>query len=284
MNIKEIKSIELSSFTTSITGIATLFSIIAVIIISAFLALLVPGTESLIIYLIPTVIVGTLMYTIYSSFCEGFLYNILTKKLKTVAISIEDNKIVKISTTETAIIVAIITTIQAILLYLVSVLILPITLTSIMQTLMLTGQQTLAYSIYQFVMIISQPTTILLMIFAVFIVTFVFTLIGADIYNIIAKRGRCVELELSENNGLTQIDSLNSLKVAIVCAIIFGIFGIITGILNIVSGGSISTLFGHVLGGFVGGFIEAYLFCVFYNFLAGKLDKIKLELIDLKIN
>lgn len=97
------------------------------------------------------------MYSIYNSFCQGLIYNVLAKRLKTIAVIIKDGKeIVKISTTETATMTGIILTIQFILIYLVSVFILPLLLTSVIQTLMYTGQSTLAYGIYQLLGILSQ--------------------------------------------------------------------------------------------------------------------------------
>lgn len=284
-DIKELKSIELSSYTTMVTGITVLFSIITAILISIGIAALMPSGSGVIIYLIPTIIVGVFMYTIYNSFSQGLFYNLLAKKLKTIAVIIEDGKeIAKISTTETATMVALISTIQFILLYLVSVLVLPLLFTSVIQTLMFTGQATLAYGIYQLLAILSQPTTILMLIFGTFIITFVFVLIGAYIYNILAKKGRGVILNLGNEGGLTAIESIEPLKLAIAFAIICGILSLIVGIISIISGGSIANLIGNVLGGFVGGFIEFYLIAIFYNFLAPKIGKIKLELIDFKIN
>lgn len=284
-DIKELKSIELSSYTTMVTGITVLFSIITAILISIGIAALMPSGSGVIIYLIPTIIVGVFMYTIYNSFSQGLFYNLLAKKLKTIAVIIEDGKeIAKISTTETATMVALISTIQFILLYLVSVLVLPLLFTSVIQTLMFTGQATLAYGIYQLLAILSQPTTILMLIFGTFIITFVFVLIGAYIYNILAKKGRGVILNLGNEGGLTAIESIEPLKLAIAFAIICGILSLIVGIISVISGGSIANLIGNVLGGFVGGFIEFYLIAIFYNFLAPKIGKIKLELIDFKIN
>lgn len=284
-DIKELKSIELSSYTTMVTGITVLFSIITAILISIGIAALMPSGSGVIIYLIPTIIVGVFMYTIYNSFSQGLFYNLLAKKLKTIAVIIEDGKeIAKISTTETATMVALISTIQFILLYLVSVLVLPLLFTSVIQTLMFTGQATLAYGIYQLLAILSQPTTILMLIFGTFIITFVFVLIGAYIYNILAKKGRGVILNLGSEGGLTAIESIEPLKLAIAFAIICGILSLIVGIISVISGGSIANLIGNVLGGFVGGFIEFYLIAIFYNFLAPKIGKIKLELIDFKIN
>ena len=210
---------------------------------------------------------------------------IFEKKQAEVIFALEDGKeIAKISTTETATMIALISTIQFILLYLVSVLVLPLLFTSVIQTLMFTGQATLAYGIYQLLAILSQPTTILMLIFGTFIITFVFVLIGAYIYNILAKKGRGVILNLGNEGGLTAIESIEPLKLAIAFAIICGILSLIVGIISVISGGSIANLIGNVLGGFVGGFIEFYLIAIFYNFLAPKIGKIKLELIDFKIN
>lgn len=284
-DVKELKSIELTSFTTMATGIAVLFSIIAAIIFAIIIGATVPNGIGVVIYLIPTIIIGTLMYNIYNNFFEGFMYNVLAKKLKTIAVAIEGGKeIVKISTSETATMVSIIVTIQFILLYLVSLFILPLTLSSMVQTLMYTGQSSLAYGIYQLLNLISQPTTILILIFGTFIITFVFVLLGTYIYNIMAKSGRGIVLNLSEENGLTVIDSIDSLKLGIMFAVISGILSLITALISLVSGGNLPSLIGSILGGFVGGFIEFYLMGLFYNFLAPKLGKIKIELIDYVIN
>lgn len=285
VEIKELRSIDLSSFTTITAGIAVLFSIIVAVVVSIFIALAIPSGSGIIPYLIPTIIVGTFMFTIYNAFCDGLLYNLLAKKLKTVAVAInEGGEIAKISTTETATMVSVILTIQVILLYLVSSLVLPLLLSSVMQTLMFSGQQAIAYSIYQSLMVISQPVTIGIFIFGTFIISFIFVLLGTYIYNILAKNGRGVVLNLSSENGLTSIDSIDKTKFAIVFAIIGGLLSLIFGIIMVFSGAPITTLIGSVLRGFVGGFIEAYLVAAFYNFLAQKLGKLKIELIDFKIN
>jgi hypothetical protein len=280
---KELKSIELGSFTTISAGIAVLFSIISAILFSILAIALIPNGANFAIYLIPTIIVGSFMLSIYSAFSEGLFYNLLAKKLKTVAIELNDNEIVKISTTETAMMVSIILTIQVILLYLVSLFTLPILLTSIIQTLTYSGQQMAAYSIYQLLIVLSQPATIGIIIFGTFIISFVFVLIGTYIYNILGKNGKGAVLNLSTENSMTSIDSIDSLKLAIAFAIISGILNLILAIIMMISGAPITTAIGNVIGGFVGGFIEAYLVGLFYNFLAPKLGKLKIELIDFKI-
>ena len=281
-NVKELRSIDLASYTTLSTAISVVFSIIAAIIIAVGIYALVPAGQSVIIYLIPTLIVGTFMYGIYNSFCQGMLYNLLSKKLRNIAVELNDGEILKISTTESAIMASIILTIQVILLYLASVLILPMMLGSVMQTLMLSGEETVAYSIYQLIFVVSQPTTIAIIIFGTFIITFVFVLIATFIYNFIASKGRGIKLNLSNDNNLTSIDSIEPLKFAIAFAIIEGILNLIIGVISVVSGSGVVNLVANVLGGFVGGFIIAIIIAVVYNFLSQKLGKIKIELIDLQ--
>lgn len=280
-DLKELKSIELSSFTTILTGIEVIFALIFSIIISIAIIAFVPEGVSLAIYMIPTIVVGTLMYGTYKNFFEGFLYNTLSKKLKTVNITIRDGKeIAEISTTETAIMYSIIITIEFILLYLVSVFLLPIFLSSIMQTLAMTGQLAIAYSIYQFLSIISQPTTILILIFGTFIISFVFTLLGTFIYNIFANTGRGAIVELSSENNMTVIESIAPLKLAIACTVVIGILNVIFNIIMLITGYPPITVVQSIVSGFISAFISAFLIAVFYNFLSPMLGKLKLELID----
>ena len=280
--LKELKSIELSSFTTILTGIEIIFAIIFSIIISIAIIAFVPQGVSLAIYMIPTIVVSTLMYGTYKNFFEGFLYNTLSKKLKTINIVIKDGKeIAEISTTETAIMCSIIITIEFILLYLVSVFIMPIFLTSIMQTLAMTGQMAVAFTIYQFLSIISQPTTILILIFGIFIISFVFILLGAFIYNIFANTGRGAVVKLSSENNMTVIESIAPLKLAIVSTVVIGILNVIFNIIMLITGYAPITVVESIVSGFIGAFICGFLIAAFYNFLSPMLGKLKLELIQL---
>lgn len=81
-----------------------------------------------------------------------------------------------------------------------------------------------------------------MLIFGTFIITFVFVLIGTHIYNFLAKSGRGVVLNLSEDNGLTVIDSIDTMKLAIAFALISGILSIITGLISVFSGSNINAL------------------------------------------
>ena len=280
-NIKEIHSIELTSFTTVLTTILVIFSIIATLILSVAIIAVIPTGGNLVIYLIPTIIVGTFMFGIYNTFSEGLIYNLLSSKLKRIAIKLNGNEVRRISTSETAIMISIITTIEFILLYLVSVFTLPMLLTSVMETLIYTGQQGIAYSLYQIFVMISSPTTIALFIFGTFIITFIFTLLGTYIYNFIASKGRGIILNLSKENNLTLIDSIDTLRLAVVCGITNGVLSLISAIINIISGTNVMTGVTSIFASLIIGFIGGYLLAFIYNLITPKIGKIKLELLDL---
>ena len=278
---KELKSLDLASYTIISTAIAVLFSIIFSIVIVIAIGVSSPQAMGGVIFIIPTIIVGALMYTIYNAFCQGYLYNLLTQKLNSIKIAFRDDKeIVKVSTVETAIVISMIITIQVILVYLVSVFLFPLLLNSLIQTLMYSGQQLMAYSVYQFMMLLSQPFTIAMIIFGTFIISFVFVLLGCYIYNILASSGRGAIVNLSNKDGMTAIDSIDVLKLAIVFAVVGGVLNLILALITLVSGGNIMTLVINVIVGFVGAFVNGALLAIFYNFLAPKLGKLKLELID----
>ena len=280
-SVKELKSVDLSSYTIISTAIAVLFAIISSIVIVIAIGATSPSNIGISAYLVSTIIVGTLMYNTYNSFCQGFLYNILAKKLNAIQIAFKDDKeIVKVSTTSTAIIIAMIMTIQVILLYLVSVFLFPLLLNAMMQTLMYSGQQVLAYSLYQFLYLLSQPTTVAMIIFGTFIITFVFVLLGCYIYNILASTGRGAIVNLSKKDNMTSVESVDMLKLAIVFAVVAGILNLVLALISLISGGEITTAIGNIIGGFIGAFIEGALLAAFYNLLAPKLGKLKLELID----
>ena len=279
--LKELKSVDLASYTIISTAIAVLFSIISSIVIVIAIGVSSPQAMGGVIFIIPTIIVGALMYTIYNAFCQGYLYNLLTQKLNSIKIAFKDDKeIIKVSTVETAIVISMIITIQVILVYLVSVFLFPLLLNSLIQTLMYSGQQLMAYSVYQFMMLLSQPFTIAMIIFGTFIISFVFVLLGCYIYNILASSGRGAIVNLSNEDGMTAIDSIDVLKLAIVFAVVGGVLNLILALITLVSGGNIMTLVINVIVGFVGAFVNGALMAIFYNFLAPKLGKLKLELID----
>ena len=280
VSMKEFKSIDLASFTIVSTGIAVLFAIIIAIIAAIGLLIVSTGDIGTLIYIIPTIIVGTFMIGIYRYFTDGLFFNLVSNKLKNIKVSLNGGELLKISPIETATITATVATIQIVLVYLASILILPLMISTVVQTLMLAGQQLIAYELYQLMFLITQPTTVLIFIIGTFVITFVSTLIAVYIYNLLASKGRGIVFELSQENGMTVIDSISMMNFAINIAIIGGLLSLIMGIISLISGGDIIGLIGNVISSIISGFVSAALIAIFYNLLAPKIGKIKLELID----
>ena len=277
-DIKTLKSIDITSYTIIVTGIGVLFSILLSILLIIGIGIVSSESIGIVAYIIPTIIVGTLMCSIYHRFMEGYLYNLLTKKLNPITFELKDGKeITKISTVPTALIVAIISTIFTILLLAIGIFVIPLILSAIIQILMFSELTVLAYILYQVSMILMQPSIIAMIIIGSFIVTFVFTLIAIYIYNFIGSKGRGVIIDLSNNTTLNSIEPV-SLIIALTAVSL--IFNIILAIITLISGGDATQALGNIIGGLISGVVGGGLIAIFYNFLAPKLGELKVELID----
>lgn len=282
MVTKKLKSIELTSFTIMGTGINTLFSIISALILIIATTALIPNSFSVMIYVLPTIVFGTIIISIFHYFATGYLYNILSKKLKTVTFDIEeDGRISKISALPTALMMAIISLIMFLVIYLSISLILPILLSSMIQILMFTGQTPVAYILYQAYVLLSNPMIMGIVVIGLFVLTFISTLIISYIYNILGGSDRGAVVELSNDSDYTVLESINPMQLAIVIAAISLIINIVYAIISIINGAAPLTALTSIFAGLIGGFIDAYLFALFYNFLAPKLGKLKVELEDI---
>ena len=277
-DIKTLKSIDITSYTTITTGIGVLFSILLSILLIIGIGIVSSESIGIVAYIIPTIIVGTLMCSIYHRFMEGYLYNLLTKKLNPITFELKDGKeITKISTVPTALIVGIISTIFTILLMAIGMFVIPLILSAIIQILMFSELTVIAYLLYQVSMILMHPVVIGMLIIGSFIVTFVFTLIATYIYNFIGSKGRGVIIDLSNNTTLNSIEPV-SLIIALTAVSL--IFNIILAIITLISGGDATQALGNIIGGLISGVVGGGLIAIFYNFLAPKLGELKVELID----
>ena len=278
MAIKELKSIDLSSYTIISTGVATLISIVIAIIIVGLFAVSVPNSFGVMIYIFPTIVFGTMISNIFVNFSTGYLYNVLSKRLGFIKFDIEEDSIKSISAKETGLLVGFITLIMILVMYLATSLILPLILSSFMTLLMYSAQTGIATVMYQTMMLISNPMTIAVGILGSVIIVSVFTLLGVYIYNILASSNREILVKLSEKNNLTQLDSITPLNFAIAIGAISLILNIIIAAILMISSVPIFNALVDVLIGFVCAFIAAMLIALSYNFLAPKLGKLKVEL------
>ncbi len=251
--------------------ILVLFSIILLIAIGILNA----QSIGVVAYIIPTIIVGTIMCSIYNRFAEGYtLYNWLTKRMNPITFELNNEEITKISTVPTALIASIITTILVILLCAITIFIAPIIISAIVQTLMFSGQTVMAFALYQVAAMIMQPSFIAMSIIGSFIITFVFTLIATYIYNLLGSKGKGIILDLSKDGDMTSLNSIDPVSLIIVLTVISLIFNIILSIITLISGGNAYQALGNIVGGLINGVIGGGLLAIFYNFLATKLGKL----------
>ena len=278
MATKELKSIDITSYTIISTGIATLISILISIIIVGIFAASVPNSFGIMMYIIPTIVFGTLICSVFLYFSQGYLYNVLSKKLGFIKLDIEGDYIKKVSAKEMGLIFGAITLILILVIYLALSLIIPLFISSFMTILMYASQTDIATAVYQLMFIISNPTSIAVGIIGSTIIVSVFTLLGAYIYNILANSERGILVKLSQEDKFMQLDSITPINFAIAMGAISLILNIIIAIILIISGVQIFNALIDVLLGFAIVFIEALIIAVFYNFLAPKIGKLKVEL------
>ena len=280
-DVKTLKSIDITSYTTIVTGIEVLFSIIVSILMIIGIGILSSKNIGIVAYIVPTIIVGTLMCGIYHRFMEGYLYNLLTKKLNPITFELKDGKeITKISTVPTALIVAIISIIFTILIMAIGMFVIPLILSAIIQILMFSELTVIAYLLYQVSMILMHPAVIGMIIIGSFIITFVFTLIATYIYNFLGSKGKGIIVDLSNDNKTTTLNFINPVSLIIVSTVISLIFNIILAIITLVSGGNATQAVTGIISGLIIGVIGGGLISIFYNLLAPKLGELKVELID----
>lgn len=278
MTIKELKSVDIPSYTIISTGIATLISIVLSIITVGLLAISVPNSLGTMIYIIPTIVFGTMICSIFFTFSEAYLYNVLSKRFSPIKLDIEENCIKKISTKETALIVTMITAIITIVVYLALAMIVPLILSSLITILMYASQTAVATAVYQAMVFISSPLVIGIGLISTILIMFIFTLLGTYIYNILGDSNRGILVELKTEDKLTQLESIKPLNFGIAIGAITLILNIIIGLIMIISGSNMFGTLSSVLASFFMAFIEALLIAAFYNFLAPKIGKLKVEL------
>lgn len=278
MAVKELKSIDISSFTIISTGIAALISIVISIVIVVAFAFLVPNSLATMILVIPTIVFGTIISSIFLNFSISYLYNIIAKKFGFIKFDIEGDYIKKISTKETALIVACITLIMILVVYFAFCLIVPLFLSSLITILMYASQASIAMLAYQGMFLISNTMYIAVGILGTVIIISVFTLLSTYVYNVLADSERGIVVKLTKEDKLTQLESLKPVNFGIAIGAISLILNIVVGLIMIVSGSPMFITLASVLSSFVIAFIEAMIIAAAYNFFAPKLGKLKVEL------
>ncbi len=278
MVLKELKSIDVASYTTILTGISLLISVIVSLIIIVIFALAVPGSIGIMAYIIPTIIFGTLIWAVFLFFSQATLYNALSKKIGAVKLDINGNYIKSISSKETTILVTAITIIITIVVYLAVSFIMPMILSSMLTVLMYSGQNEIAMALYQLMITISNPIPIILGLVFASVATLILTLLSTYIYNFLGDSERGITAELSGDGDFTIVESVDPVNFAVAISAVSLIINIILGVIMIVNGTPLLYTTVNVLSGFISTFVVCILVVVFYNFLSPRIGKLKVEL------
>lgn len=275
--VKRLKSLDISSVTIMATTISLIFSIIISIIMLVVFGAISLNNIAIMAFIIPTLIFGTLIVSVYRNFIESWLYNLISKKTSIVFSIEEDGTVTNISTVSTALIIAIITTVMALIEYMVMLFLGQLTLSAMVQTFMMTGQQLIAMQLYNLLLVVSNPLYVIGLIVGGFIISFIYVLIGTYIYNLIAGNNYGAKLNIKENSSLESID-VKSFAISI--SIIYLVLGLISGILSAITTGNYLEIAITPIMTFILGFIVTAIIAWLYNVLAPKVGQIKFELID----
>lgn len=275
--VKRLKSLDISSVTIMATTISLIFSIIISIIMLVVFGAISLNNIAIMAFIIPTLIFGTLIVSVYRNFIESWLYNLISKKTSIVFSIEEDGTVTNISTVSTALIIAIITTVMVLIEYMVILFLGQLTLSAMVQTFMMTGQQLIAMQLYNLLLVVSNPLYVIGLIVGGFIISFIYVLIGTYIYNLIAGNNYGAKLNIKENSSLESID-VKSFAISI--SIIYLVLGLISGILSAITTGNYLEIAITPIMTFILGFIVTAIIAWLYNVLAPKVGQIKFELID----
>ena len=206
------------------------------------------------------------------------LYNALSKKVGAIKFDINGNYIKSISSKETTILATVITIILNVVIYLSVSFITPMILSSMLTVLMYSGQNEVAMAVYQLMITISNPMTIILGFVFILIAILILTLLSTYIYNFLGDSERGINVELSSDGKFTVVDSVDSVSFAVAISAISLIINIILGVIMIVNGNPLLYTTVNVLTGFISTFVACVLVAVFYNYLSPRIGKIKVEL------
>ena len=279
MSMKEITSIDVTSFTVISTGVATLVALLLAIILDVVILLSIPNSAPILIFFSTTIVFGTMVCNIFLSFSEGYLYNLFSKKLKCISLDIDESGYIKkISPAGTALISAAITFSILVIVYFAFVLIIPSLLSTLASIFYYTGNQAMFTLFYTLIIMVSNPLTVLIGIIATTIIVLLLALIATYIYNLLANSDRGIIVNISKEEKYFAVDKIEYTNFAISIATIMLVINIISGIMSIIAGSPIFSTLVSILIGFVISLIEALIIAAFYNYLAPKIGKFRFEL------
>nr|WP_302578429.1 hypothetical protein [Methanobrevibacter arboriphilus] len=274
MSYLNLKYIDLSSITIVGSLIFFIWGIIVGLLLFIYFA--INGNFDTLSLFIPfTIAFISLVGGIVYYFIGTFIYNIFSKKIFNVSFEISNGNIKRISILPISIIITLINIIFVILFYPGLKLVLEVILIDLYSFISFTPMISL---IGQTIDIITNPIIILIFI----VLTFILTVLGEFIYDLVSKKTGGVEIKLenNNNNGLNKINyfkpSSVGLNLAISLIIPYTIINLIISFLFFPV--SYINFIWVIIGGFIGIFIIMSISTIFYNLIANKLNPILVEL------
>lgn len=292
MDIKEIKSVELTPFTKMSASIYGILGFIAAVVILVAMVIvqvagvasdlgsfnLVTGIGIPLIILLP--ILG-FFSTIAVSFFSVILYNALVPRLGGIKLGLDGNEIVKIPEVSFALILAAISAIWAFIVGLVLAAVASPIVSLIGSTpdagsiaanfTNVTGAAIPSGTNFGAIGIILSVALIIGLPILAFVLTFISNALFAIFYNYIVTRVAKINIEFASiRESLHEIKHIPVIPTALAVALVYLIMGIITGIL--------SHNYTEFISNFILYFIETALIAILYNYLAPKIGTIKLDL------
>jgi hypothetical protein len=294
INIKEIKSVKLASFTkmtASIYGvlgfIAALVMLIALIIMQAVGVIpqvapqlgqfnFVTGLGIPLLVILP---ISAFFITIVVSLFSVMLYNALVPKLGGIKLELDGEDIVKIPVISFSLILSAIGAIWAFIVgLLMAALITPllsiISTPSIAANITANLTNTTGTNIPDGSLGAAGLILALFLVIGLPIMAFVFGFIGnalsALVYNYLVTRVVKIKLEFANITGsLHELKHIPVIPTALAVALVFTILGLL---------GILTRNYGQFIANFIQYFIETALFALLYNYLAPKIGSIKINM------
>ena len=298
-DIKEITSVRIVPFTlmsSSVSAVLGLLYAIILLIIFGIVGLVVPGVgqyasllASLGVALIIALPVATFFFSILSSFVMALIYNLLVPRIGGIKLGMDGEEVKSIPVVAVSLMLSMLYTVLTFIVMLVVAPILAVVLegaalaastaTIAIPELSGMGDASGVGIILAIIMIIGVPII-------VFISTFIYAVVVAFLYNLLAPKIGGVRLKMIlASHGFCEIKKIPPLPLALILAVVLAIvnfiFSLPTGAANMASEGvayGLGYLVGNTVGYLIVTFIIYALTALIYNFLQPKIGGVEIKL------
>ena len=299
VDVLEIKSVDLASYTligSSIRAIMAFIVAIIFLLIFEIVAFLVPAVTAFRGFIIASGLAFVIVYPIASFFINlsirfytAFVYNRLVSRISGIKLAMEGNELISLPVMSFSLILTCIYTITAFVLglFLAAATAPFLTLATTLATNLsaatgvpFTSQMILALGTFKIIFLL------ILMPIMVFIFGFIFNALVAIFYNFIANRVAKIKLNFQDaGNNLKELINIPILPITLAVATIAAVFGLLNGLMRLATlsaAGDVTTglmaLIMTIIGNFIAVFIVMAIGTFFYNYLAPIIGGVKLQL------